>query len=63
MYFFCSYLVYSGFGASSYHWRYNIPELARQYHVYAIDLLGFGFSDKPIQDYDASVRITFLCIS
>lgn len=47
--------MYSGFGASSYHWRYNIPELARKYHVYAIDLLGFGFSDKPIQDYDASV--------
>ena len=47
--------MYSGFGASSYHWRYNVPELARQYHVYTIDLLGFGFSDKPIQDYDASV--------
>jgi pimeloyl-ACP methyl ester carboxylesterase len=48
-------LLVHGFGASSYHFRYNIPELAKHYHVYAIDLLGFGWSDKPIMDYDASV--------
>ena len=48
-------LLVHGFGASSYHFRYNIPELAKDYHVYAIDLLGFGWSDKPIMDYDASV--------
>jgi pimeloyl-ACP methyl ester carboxylesterase len=44
-----------GFGASSYHWRHNIPILARTHKVYALDLLGFGWSDKPIMDYDASV--------
>ena len=48
-------LLVHGFGASSYHWRYNIPTLARKYHVFTIDLLGFGWSDKPIMDYDASV--------
>ena len=48
-------LLVHGFGASSYHFRYNIPELAKDYHVYAIDLLGFGWSDKPIMDYEASV--------
>jgi pimeloyl-ACP methyl ester carboxylesterase len=48
-------LLVHGFGASSYHFRYNIPELAKEYHVYAFDLLGFGWSDKPIMDYDASV--------
>lgn len=48
-------LLVHGFGASSYHFRYNIPILARKYHVYAIDMLGFGWSDKPIMDYDASV--------
>ncbi|ACI64660.1 predicted protein [Thalassiosira pseudonana CCMP1335] len=48
-------LLIHGFGASSYHFRYNIPILARHYHVYALDLLGFGWSDKPIMDYDASV--------
>lgn len=36
-----------GFGASSLHWRKNIPILAAQHQVYAIDLLGFGGSAKP----------------
>jgi pimeloyl-ACP methyl ester carboxylesterase len=36
-----------GFGASFYHWRKNIPELAKIGRVYAIDLLGFGKSAKP----------------
>lgn len=35
--------------------RYNIPELAKRYKVYAIDLLGFGWSDKAIIEYDAMV--------
>jgi len=48
-------LLVHGFGASSYHWRYNIPILAQKYNVYALDLLGFGWSDKPIMDYDASI--------
>lgn len=48
-------LLIHGFGASVYHWRYNIPELAKNYHVYAIDLLGFGLSEKPIIDYSAEV--------
>ncbi|KAF3441084.1 hypothetical protein FNV43_RR19370 [Rhamnella rubrinervis] len=44
-----------GFGASAFHWRYNIPELAKKYKVYAIDLLGFGWSEKAIIEYDALV--------
>lgn len=48
-------ILVHGFGASAYHFRHNIPVLARKYHVYALDLLGFGWSDKPIMDYDASV--------
>lgn len=44
-----------GFGASAFHWRYNIPELAKKYKVYALDLLGFGWSDKAIIEYDAMV--------
>lgn len=48
-------LLIHGFGASVFHWRYNIPELAKQYHVFAIDLLGFGLSDKPIIEYSADV--------
>lgn len=36
-----------GFGASSIHWRKNIPILAKTCRVYAIDLLGYGKSAKP----------------
>lgn len=36
-----------GAGASSFMWRKNFDELAKDFHVYAFDLLGFGFSDKP----------------
>jgi pimeloyl-ACP methyl ester carboxylesterase len=36
-----------GFGASLGHWRHNIPVLAQQAEVFALDLLGFGASDKP----------------
>ena len=31
-----------GFGASTDHWRFNIPVLSEKYDVHAIDLLGFG---------------------
>jgi pimeloyl-ACP methyl ester carboxylesterase len=45
-------LLVHGFGASLGHWRKNIPVLAAAgYQVYAIDLLGFGGSDKPALDY------------
>lgn len=41
-----------GFGASIGHWRKNIPVLAAAgYQVHALDLLGFGDSDKPPLTY------------
>ncbi|XP_018631130.1 uncharacterized protein [Nicotiana tomentosiformis] len=43
-----SLLLVHGFGASVAHWRRNIATLAQNYTVYAIDLLGFGASDKPV---------------
>ena len=38
----------AGPGASGWSgWRDNIPALARHFRVYAIDTLGFGYTDKP----------------
>jgi len=36
-----------GFGASVGHWRKNVPVLAQNFRVYAIDLIGFGSSAQP----------------
>jgi len=45
-----------GFGASIGHWRKNIPVLAAAgYEVHALDLLGFGDSDKADLDYTLEV--------
>ena len=40
-------LLIHGFGASTDHWRYNIPALSLFNDVHALDLLGFGRSSKP----------------
>lgn len=36
-----------GFGATWGHWRKNLPVLGQTCRCYALDLLGFGASDKP----------------
>lgn len=41
-------LCIHGFGASSDHWAKNLPALAETSRVYAVDLIGFGLSDKPL---------------
>lgn len=44
-------LLVHGFGASTDHWRKNIAQLQSDFEVWAIDLLGFGRSAKPKQEY------------
>jgi pimeloyl-ACP methyl ester carboxylesterase len=46
-----------GFGGSIGHWRQNMPELAKYYNVYALDLLGFGDSDKPNVEYSVDLWV------
>jgi pimeloyl-ACP methyl ester carboxylesterase len=40
-------ILVHGFAGSTYTWRKLMPLLADRYTVYALDLLGFGLSDKP----------------
>jgi pimeloyl-ACP methyl ester carboxylesterase len=54
-------ILIHGFGASIGHWRRNIPVLAEAgYRVFALDLLGFGKSDKPLVDYQMELWQTML---
>ena len=48
-------LLVHGFGASTDHWRKNIAQLQTQFQVWAIDLLGFGRSAKPKQEYSGNL--------
>lgn len=42
------------------HWRKNIPFLAESHRVYSIDLIGFGYSDKPNpRDFQLNSFYTF----
>ncbi|MFM7325659.1 MAG: alpha/beta fold hydrolase, partial [Nodosilinea sp.] len=48
-------LLIHGFGASTDHWRKNIIDLAQDFQVWAIDLLGFGRSAKPDWEYSGGL--------
>jgi len=50
-----------GAGASSFMWRKNFDDLANDFHVHALDLLGFGFSDKPpTASYSADLYVELI---
>ncbi|MGA7935508.1 MAG: alpha/beta fold hydrolase [Kovacikia sp.] len=48
-------ILLHGFGASIGHWRNNLSELAQRHTVYALDLLGFGASEKATAAYDSTL--------
>jgi pimeloyl-ACP methyl ester carboxylesterase len=50
-------LLLHGFGASIGHWRKNIPVLSQTHPVYALDLLGFGQSEKAPASYDKALWV------
>ena len=49
-----------GLGASAERWNNVIPTFAKHYHVIVPDLIGFGYSDKPIVDYTPDFFSVFL---
>ena len=44
-------LLLHGFATSSFTWQAIEPELAKSHRVIAVDLRGFGASDKPLDDH------------
>jgi pimeloyl-ACP methyl ester carboxylesterase len=54
-------LLIHGFGTNSFTWRHVAPDLARDHKVIAVDLKGFGRSDKPFDErYAASDQAELL---
>jgi pimeloyl-ACP methyl ester carboxylesterase len=49
-----------GLGGDGSRWRPNIEPLARDFHVFALDQIGFGQSDKPLANYHTGMLADFL---
>ena len=53
-------LLIHGLGASTFTFRRIFPDLARRFRVVALDLKGFGFSERPDGDYALSTQATLV---
>lgn len=49
-----------GLGGDGSRWAPNIEPLARDFHVFALDQIGFGESDKPLANYHTGMLAEFL---
>lgn len=49
-----------GLGGDGSRWSPNIEPLARDFHVIALDQIGFGLSDKPLANYHTGMLAEFL---
>ncbi|MEH2331818.1 alpha/beta fold hydrolase [Nostoc sp.] len=50
-------ILLHGFGASIGHWRHNLEVLGEHHTVYAIDMLGFGASEKAAANYSIELWV------
>jgi len=50
-------ILLHGFGASIGHWRHNLAVLGEYHTVYALDLLGFGASEKAAANYSIKLWV------
>src|SRR5579871_4980817 len=53
-------ILLHGLGGDRSAWAFTVPALAKKFHVYAPDQVGFGDSDKPLIDYRISTLVEFL---
>ncbi|MDM9382981.1 alpha/beta fold hydrolase [Chlorogloeopsis sp. ULAP01] len=50
-------ILLHGFGASIGHWRHNLEVLGERHTVYALDMLGFGASEKAAVNYSIQLWV------
>ncbi len=53
-------LLLHGLGGCKENWRCNISSLAGSHQVYAVDLVGFGLTDKPLATYSLPYFTQFI---
>ncbi len=53
-------LLLHGIGAAAERWARIMPLLSYKYHLVAPDIIGFGYSDKPVINYTIPFFINFL---
>jgi 2-hydroxy-6-oxonona-2,4-dienedioate hydrolase len=53
-------ILLHGLGSVKEVWMPNFGALAPKYHVYAIDQIGYGHSDKPLLEYKIATYVDFL---
>jgi pimeloyl-ACP methyl ester carboxylesterase len=53
-------LLIHGYGAGSWVWEKQINILSKNYKVYALDIIGYGYSDRPRIEYTPETYIHFL---
>ena len=53
-------LLIHGAGQNSYTWRHQFEALAERYFVVAVDMIGYGYSDKPDLTYTIEENSEFL---
>jgi pimeloyl-ACP methyl ester carboxylesterase len=53
-------ILLHGLGGDSSNWAMTVPALSGKYHVYVLDQIGFGKSDKPVTNYRVAMLVEFL---
>ena len=53
-------ILLHGLGSNVSSWQFNIAAISQNYHVIALDQVGFGASDKPLLKYRVGTYVDFL---
>jgi pimeloyl-ACP methyl ester carboxylesterase len=53
-------ILLHGLGGDASNWAATVPALAKSFHVFVPDQIGFGASDKPLANYRVGMLVDFL---